>query len=170
MALIHERLYQSDNLADIDFADYLPKLASHLHRSYAVECRSISVAVNCASVRLPLDLALPCALIASELISNALKHAYVGRSEGALFVQMLPASDGLVELEVSDDGIGMPQEIAPEVPPTLGMQLIAGLVRQLEGTLTIRRGIGTAFTLIFPAGAASPRLDTFPPVNVAYVR
>ncbi len=164
MALIHERLYKSENLADIDFADYLPKLATHLHRSYAVNGRKVSVVVNRASVRLPLDLALPCALIASELISNALKHAFVGRNEGVVCIQMLQSSAGLVELEVSDDGIGMPQEIVANVSPPLGMQLIAGLVRQLEGTLTIERSAGARFTINFPAPVASSIPVAFPPV------
>ncbi len=82
MALIHEKLYQSANLADIDFGEYLRTLAASLHRSYAASDRVVRLVVDTAPIRLPLDAALPCALIASELISNALKHAFVGRREG----------------------------------------------------------------------------------------
>ena len=108
MALIHEKLYQSANLADIDFGEYLRTLGASLHRSYATGDRVVRLVVDTAPIRLPLDTALPCALIASELISNALKHAFVGRREGVLRVQICSQPNGVVELEVADDGVGMP--------------------------------------------------------------
>ncbi len=151
MALIHEKLYQSENLADIDFGEYLRTLSAQLHRSYATGDRSVRLIVNTAPIRLPLDTALPCALIASELIANALKHAFVGRREGVLRVGICSAPGGEVELEVSDDGIGMPRFVTGEKkePNTLGMQLVGGLVRQLDGSLEITNGAGTRFLVSF---------------------
>ena len=153
MALIHEKLYQSTNLADIDFGEYLRSLASHLHRSYAVKDRNVRLVVSTAPIRLGIDTALPCALIASELISNALKHAFVGRPEGVLRVNIGTDDRGTIRLEVADDGVGLRHVGQGSSPATLGMQLVDGLVRQLNGTLTTDNTQGTAFTVSFSAPA-----------------
>lgn len=150
MALIHEKLYQSANFADIDFGEYLSTLSAHLCHSYETANRSIKLVLEAAPIRLPLDTALPCALIASELISNALKHAFVGRNEGVLCVEVGSREDGMVALEVADNGIGLPKIASAEARgPTLGMQLVAGLVRQLDGSLQIINGVGTRFVVSF---------------------
>lgn len=160
MALIHEKLYQSANLADIDFGEYLRTLTAHLHRSYATSDRNIHLVVSTAPIRLPLDVALPCALIASELISNALKHAFVGRSEGVLRIAIQVDERGMVTLEVADDGVGMPvaavtaetsDDAGARSQATLGMQLVRGLVRQLDGAMTLTNGCGTRFVISFRA-------------------
>jgi two-component sensor histidine kinase len=159
MALIHEKLYQSANLADIDFGEYLRTLTSHLHRSYTTTERVVHLVVSTAPIRLPLDVALPCALIASELISNALKHAFVGRNEGVLRISIQADERGAAQLEIADDGIGMQYTIAdPSAvdfgganPATLGMQLVRGLVRQLGGAMTMSNGQGTRFVVTFRA-------------------
>jgi two-component sensor histidine kinase len=161
MALIHEKLYQSANLADIDFGEYLRTLTSHLHRSYATTERVVHLVVSTAPIRLPLDVALPCALIASELISNALKHAFVGRKEGVLRISIQADERGAAQLEIADDGIGMQfASIEPQYGQetvlsgshaTLGMQLVRGLVRQLGGAITMSNGQGTRFVISFRA-------------------
>jgi two-component sensor histidine kinase len=162
MALIHEKLYQSANMADIDIGEYLRTLSAHLHRSYFSSDRNVRIVVSTAPIRLPLDVALPCALIASELISNALKHAFVGRSEGVLRVVIEAEERGLIQLEVSDDGIGIPASAAePELvmepatvvrsQATLGMQLVRSLVRQLDAELTMTNRLGTRFVIVFRA-------------------
>ncbi|MCU0508006.1 MAG: GAF domain-containing protein [Anaerolineae bacterium] len=164
MALIHEKLYQSVNLADIDFGEYLRTLAAQLHRSYTTGERKIHLVVSTSPIRLPLDVALPCALIASELISNALKHAFVGRTEGILRIGISPDEDGAVRLEVADDGVGMPLTL-PDGQwsedgggtlghVTLGMQLIRGLVRQLDGDMTMSNGRGARFVVSFRPAAS----------------
>lgn len=157
MALIHEKLYQSANLADIDFGEYLRSLASHLHRSYASSDRTVRLVVETAPIRLPLDTALPCALIASELISNALKHAFVGRREGILRVR-IGRQPGVIFLEVADDGVGMPQAGPADGKDraTLGMHLVRGLVRQLDGNLVVTNGTGTRFVVCFKGDEAEP--------------
>lgn len=152
MALIHEKLYQSANLADIDFGEYLRTLSSQLHRSYATDDRVVRLIVNTAPIRLPLDTALPCALIAGELISNALKHAFVGRKEGMVSVHIYGGADGQVEMEVADDGVGISKTSSGEIKKTttLGMQLVDSLVRQLGGSIQVKNGGGTRFTVSFP--------------------
>jgi two-component sensor histidine kinase len=153
MALIHEKLYQSANLAEVDFGEYLRTLASNLHRSYATSDRMVRLVVNTAPIRLPLDTALPCALIASELISNALKHAFVGRDEGVVRVLVCRGDDDRVQLEVADDGVGISGDAAVtrQEPAPLGMQLVRGLVRQLDGTIEVTNGVGACFTVTFRA-------------------
>jgi two-component sensor histidine kinase len=156
MALIHEKLYQSANLADIDFGEYLGTLSAHLCHSYETSNRSVKLVLETSPIRLPIDTALPCALIAGELISNALKHAFVGRREGVLRVGVGGQADGMVALEVADDGVGLPKIVPDETrgPVTLGMQLVTGLVRQLDGSLQIINGLGTRFVVSFkPEGS-----------------
>jgi two-component sensor histidine kinase len=153
MALIHEKLYQSANLADIDFGEYLRTLSAQLHRSYSTRDRTVRLVVDTAPIRLPLDMALPCALIASELIANALKHAFVGRQEGVLRIRICGRPGGMVELEVADDGVGMPKSLVSDKsgPTTLGMQLVGGLVKQLDGSMEVTNGAGTRFLVSFPS-------------------
>ena len=153
MALIHEKLYQSTNLADIDFGEYLRSLAAHLHRSYAVNERTVRLVVSTAPIRLSIDSALPCALIASELISNALKHAFVGRAEGLLRVSIQAGAGDTVQLEIADDGVGLRHRGDAPSSATLGMQLVDGLVHQINGTLASDNTKGTRFTITFsPSG------------------
>jgi two-component sensor histidine kinase len=149
MALIHEKLYQSADLANIDFSEYLKSLAGHLYRSYGEAGCHVQLQVSAAQVRLGIDAAVPCGLIASELISNALKHAFVGRACGVLQVAARRCETGRVELEVADDGVGVPPDLSSEGAATLGMQLIRGLVRQLDGTLTVENGHGARFVVSF---------------------
>mgnify|MGYP000868245711 CR=1 FL=1 len=136
MALIHEKLYQSTNLADIDFGEYLRSLASHLHRSYAVKDRNVRLVVSTAPIRLGIDTALPCALIASELISNALKHAFVGRPEGVLRVNIGTDDRGTIRLEVEDDGT--PSILGPSrfTGPPPRERLKAGTMMASSGTFS----------------------------------
>jgi two-component sensor histidine kinase len=150
MALIHEKLYQSADLANIDFSEYLSSLAGHLCRSYADTGCQVKLQVNAAHVRLGIDAAVPCGLIASELISNALKHAFVGRELGLLSVAVRNSDTGVVELVVADDGVGLAADAAGERSSSLGMQLVRGLVRQLDGSLTVENGRGARFVVSFP--------------------
>jgi two-component sensor histidine kinase len=149
MALIHEKLYQSADLANIDFSEYLKSLAGHLYRSYGETGCRVQLQVSAAQVRLGIDAAVPCGLIASELISNALKHAFVGRESGVLRVAARRSDAGRVELEVADDGVGVPADLDSEGSSTLGMQLIKGLVKQLDATLTVQNGQGARFVVSF---------------------
>ena len=153
MALIHEKLYQSADLANIDFSEYLGSLAGHLCRSYADTGCQVKLQVNAAHVRLGIDAAVPCGLIASELISNALKHAFVGRELGLLSVAVRNSETGAVELVVADDGVGVASDAAGEGSSSLGMQLVRGLVRQLDGSLTVENGQGGALRSFIPAKA-----------------
>ncbi len=156
MALIHERLYRSRDLAQVDFTDYLEGLATHLFSSHGVDADRIQLAVDVHGVKLSIDAAIPCGLLLNELISNCLKHAFQGRDRGRIRIEMLPVGEGDIRLSVSDDGVGLPPSIEPQSGETFGMQLIADLVDQLHGKAQVIRDGGTTFRITFPKGAASP--------------
>lgn len=158
MALVHERLYRSQDFVRVDFKDYIESLANYLFRSYHVSADRISLEVDVHGVRLPIDAAVPCGLLVNELVSNCLKHAFQGRDRGRIRVELAPVSEAEALLCVSDDGVGLPLTMAPEAAETFGMQLILALMDQLHGKLEISRQAGTAMQVIFPLRTDPPRL------------
>lgn len=150
MALVHEKLYQSNNLAQIDFRDYIEHLASSLFHSYSPQTSRVTLRVDIGDVALSVDSAIPCGLIVNELISNALKYAFPDNRQGELIVRLREADAGRIEMSIEDDGIGFPQKLDFRNTESLGMQLVHSLARQLSGTLDLDRDHGTKFTLRFP--------------------
>lgn len=151
MALVHEKLYQSTNLARIDFSDYVSTLGTLLMNSLASD--RVELQVTGDRVYLSVDVAVPCGLIVNELLSNALKHAFPVDRHGTITVHLREDALGRCTLAVSDDGVGLPSPTEPAATTTLGLQLIQGLVQQIDGTLTsgpAEGGTGTAFTIDFP--------------------
>ena len=149
MALIHEQLYETENLREVDLARHASLLASNLVHSYAVDDR-ISWDVSIEPVSLAVDRAIPAGLILNELISNAFKHAFPGGRKGSLSIEGRRC-DGSVVLEVRDDGVGIPEDVDPARPKSLGLEIVAILTRQLKGTLEIERGRGALCRVTFPA-------------------
>ena len=151
MALVHETLYQSGDLAGIDFSTYASRLVAQLLHSYGLSPRNVQAQLAVESVVLPIDVAIPCALILTELVSNALKHAFAGTRTGELRIafQRLPEASWL--LEVQDSG-GVE---APEGPPrpgsSFGLELVRLLTEQLNGNVRIERAPGFRVTVVFPA-------------------
>jgi PAS domain S-box-containing protein len=156
MALIHESLYQTDDLSHIDFAEYLRKLLSHISRSYQTQTDSIKMKVNVGDIALGVDAAVPCGLIINELISNSLKHAFPGDRAGEIVID-LSASEDSYKLILSDDGIGFPKDLDVEQAKTLGLKLVRTLTEQLQGELTCTNGQGTKFEITFPVGQNKER-------------
>ncbi len=156
MALVHERLYRSGDLAQVDFTDYIQRLATHLFNSHQVDSDRINLAIEVHGVKLSIDSAVPCGLLLNELISNCLKHAFRGREQGRILVELLPVNTGEILLSVSDDGIGLPPGVEPQAGETFGMQLIADLVEQLHGSVQVNRDAGSTVRIVFPADEASP--------------
>ena len=149
MALAHERLYQSKDLARVDFAKYIRSLASYLGRSYGVNTNVIQLKTNLQDVFLGVDTAIPCGLILNELVSNCLKHAFPDGREGEICIELRSDSDGEFTLVVSDNGIGLPEDLDFRNTESLGLQLVNTLVNQLEGTIELDRRGGTAFEITF---------------------
>jgi two-component sensor histidine kinase len=160
MALIHEILYRSYDLARIDFADYLEHLVTHLCRSYGVEMHRITLTIEAEPVFLDIDRAIPCGLILNELLTNALKYAFPGDRTGALHLRLRAAPDQVM-LAVRDTGVGLPEGVDVEHTPSLGLRLVHMLTMQLGGTLSLERGEGTAWTLTFPADIADMEDHTY---------
>jgi two-component sensor histidine kinase len=150
MALIHEHLYRSDNLASVDLATYLRSLCQQLFRALVTAPGTIQLHLDLAPVRLEIDQAIPCGLLVNELVTNALKHAFpIGRS-GVLRVELQPLAERpALRLRVADDGVGLPSTFDPNNLTTLGLKLVSDLSRQIGGRLEIGGGSGTAFEVEF---------------------
>jgi two-component sensor histidine kinase len=148
MALVHERLYQSKDLARIDFAEYARNLASYIFRSYGVNSDLIKPEIHVDDIALGIDAAVPCGLILNELVSNSLKHAFPNGKKGQIRVG-LSADNDKFTLMVSDNGVGFPKDLDFRNTESLGLQLVNTLVAQLEGTIELDRSMGTAFEITF---------------------
>jgi PAS domain S-box-containing protein len=153
MALVHEMLYRSEDLARIDFGEYARSLVQQLLRSYGVDVRRVTHAVDIEHVLLGVDEAMPCGLMINELVANSLKHAFPENRSGRVWVRM-EADDRVCTLRVGDDGVGFPAETDFRETQTLGLQLVRTLTDQLEGTISLGREEGTEFSISFPRRAA----------------
>ncbi|HPE34785.1 MAG TPA: response regulator [Bacteroidales bacterium] len=149
MALIHEHLYQSQNLANIRFDNYVKNLAVNLSRTYSDLQRKIKFNYDIAEVHFPLDIGIPCGLILNELISNSFKHAFKDKTTGTINIVLKKEMQGGYLLEISDDGIGMKSPVDPEKSGSLGMKIVHNLVRQLEGSISYDFSSGTKFLIKF---------------------
>jgi PAS domain S-box-containing protein len=148
IAVVHEKLYQSKDLSRVPFDEYVRELVDNLLHSLGYDGR-ISVIVDVCDVRLPVDIAVPCGLIVSELVTNAFKHAFPDGRPGEIRLSMRRADDGRIELIVADDGIGLPETVDPRQTLTLGLDLVVTFAEQLDAELDIGRRPGTTFTLRF---------------------
>ena len=124
MSLIHEKLYQSGDFANVNFDGYVKNIANDLIRSYAVTPDKIKLNTKIEDVSLGLDNAIPCGLIINELISNSLKYAFPKDREGEIKIVLREINSNEIELTVSDDGIGIPAEIDIRETESLGLQLV----------------------------------------------
>ena len=149
MALIHEQLYETEDLQEVDLARHASLLASNLVHSYAVDEGRISWKVSVDAMPLTVDRAIPAGLILNELISNAFKHAFPGGRKGFLSIEGR-RRNGAVVLEVRDDGVGMSQDAGRARPKSLGLEIVAILTRQLKGTFEIESDRGALCRLTFP--------------------
>ncbi|BAM69988.1 sensory transduction histidine kinase [Methanothermobacter sp. CaT2] len=146
MALIHERLYRSEDLKNIDLAEYLGRLASEIFRSYSADSR-ILLKLEIDELKVDVETAVPLGLIVNELLTNAVKHAFPD-GEGMVTVS-LRKRNGTVTLEVSDDGAGFPEDIDWESSPSLGLQLVRSLTKQIDGKVEMISDGGTTFRITF---------------------
>ena len=138
MAIIHEKLYQSTDLSNINFRDYIQSLVSYLVSYYSKEMIKIEMDVN-EDLVLNMDTAVPCGLIIKELFINSLKHAFEGISNGKIIIK-LSSDDETPEcyvLEVADNGVGLPPDVDLNNPQKLGLQLVVSLTNQLDGKIFV---------------------------------
>ncbi len=155
MALIHEQLYQSANLAQVDLAAYLKRLCGQLFHALAAHPGAVQLHLDLALVRLGIDQAIPCGLLVNELVSNCLKHAFPEGRTGEVRVELQPVPDSpALRLRVADNGVGLPAGFDLKSLKSLGLELVSTLTRQLQGRLEIGPGPGAEFKVVF-----TPRSD-----------
>jgi two-component sensor histidine kinase len=151
MALIHEKLYQTNDLARLNFADYAASLLSSLWRSHGTLAAKVLLNLELEPVVLSIEAAVPCGLILNELAGNALKHAFLEGCGGEVTVGMKHnASANTVCLSIHDNGIGLPVDMDWRQSTSLGLRLVRILAGQLHGSVETGTGPGAEFHLIFP--------------------
>ncbi|MCV2422463.1 PAS domain S-box protein [Paucibacter sp. DJ4R-1] len=151
MALTHQLLYERNDFSALELGPYLKRLATLLHDSYANPEKALELKVQADDEGMAIDLqaAIPCGLIVNELVTNAFKHAFPNRSNGRIVISAKRADDHSLQIEVSDDGIGLPSDPDWENSKTLGFQLVPMLTEQLDGTLRLMAGQGTRVRVNF---------------------
>lgn len=152
MILVHEKLYQSADLARINFGDYVRSLAGSVVRNYSTPRKRFRLSVEASDLRLPIETALPCGMILNELLTNSCKYAYPDAADGLITVS-LSVRGGQATLTVRDRGIGLPAEVDPSHPTTFGLQLVVNLSAQVGGTSTFVGSPGTTAAVTFPLPA-----------------
>ena len=149
MALIHEELYESADLARIDFVGYVRRLTNHLFESFGIDQQRISLAIEIDGVLLTIDKAIPLGLIINELVSNSLKYGFGDSRKGRILIRLAASEeDDTFTLSVSDNGSGFPSDIDLENTDTLGLRLVNTLVGQLKARLELDHSEGTTFRII----------------------
>jgi two-component sensor histidine kinase len=150
MALVHERLYKSQDLGRVDFPGYTRNLTDHLIRSYRTESKAVELALDVEAVPMNINTAVPCGLIINELVSNSLKYAFQESQEGLISIRLFQQDPANLRLVVKDNGIGFPRGFDLGNAQTLGLKLVNGLTQQLGGTISLRNKSGTEFDIYFP--------------------
>jgi PAS domain S-box-containing protein len=148
IAFIHEKLYLSERLDKVDFADYLRDLVAELVRTYQVR-NNVAIHTDIEGVHLGIDAALPCGLIITELVSNVLKHAFPKEAKGEVWISMHTTCNGQLVLTVRDNGIGLPAGFEWQKSKSLGLRLVSDLTMQLRGKMEVDGSAGTTFRLTF---------------------
>jgi PAS domain S-box-containing protein len=150
MALIHEKLYQSRDLSRVDFAGYLRSLSHEIYTAYGISQSHIALQLSIEEIFLGVDIAIPCGLIVSELLSNCIKYAFPKNQEGKINITLRMLDGNEIELIVSDNGVGIPEHIDFRSSNTLGLQLVTILAEdQLNGNIVLDRSHGTSFHITF---------------------
>ncbi|MDI6702246.1 sensor histidine kinase [Methanothermobacter wolfeii] len=147
MALIHERLYRSEDLKNVDISEYIRTLGVEIFNSYNLDPSMIRLSFDMQEFRADIETAIPIGLIFTELMTNAIKHAFPD-GRGDIKVS-LKRSDGTVTLEVSDNGVGLPGDLDWESTPSLGLQIVRGLSDQIDARVDVISDEGTTFRISF---------------------
>lgn len=155
MSLVHEKLYHSQDIGRIDFNSYLRSLAAGLYNFYGSNSSRISLQLDVEDVSFTIDTAIPCGLIVNELIANCLKHAFPNVENGTITVALRKAEPGekeedRYELDVRDNGIGLPADLNVRETTSVGLQIVRILAEhQLQGSMKVRSNGGTEFRILF---------------------
>lgn len=149
MSFVHESLYQSNTLSEVNFAEYIQNITRNLYHSYGRPEGGIDLEFELENIYLNLDTSIPCGLIINEVVSNSLKYAFKGRETGKIKIVFTKLSDGKMKLIIADNGIGLPKDFDIENADSLGLQLVTTLITQVSGKLEIDVSNGTSFGIEF---------------------
>ncbi|HOI41215.1 MAG TPA: PAS domain S-box protein, partial [Methanobacterium sp.] len=147
MAMVHEKLYQSPSLTKIDLKDYVESLVSNIFFTYGTSTNHIISEVDVENIEIGIDTAIPCGLIINELVTNSVKHAFP-ENNGKVKVKITSHHDD-IQLVISDDGIGLPENLDYEKTESLGLKLVKSLVDQIDGHMTLVTNAGTTIKINF---------------------
>jgi len=151
MALIHEKLYKTEDLSKIDFGDYIQSLADHLLETYRLDLSFINTEVKAENIFFGIDTAIPLGLMINELISNCFKHAFVDQAQARICITMHKYNSEFFKLIVKDNGVGFPEKFDINQQKSLGMTIIKALVEQLRGEIKVINNQGTEVQVKFTA-------------------
>lgn len=158
MAFIHESLYQTKDFSSINFSEYVVNLSQNLLHSYSSLEHEIKLNLDIQNVFLNLDLAIPCGLIINEIVSNALKYAFVDKKEDAeIMIKMHLIGENL-HLQIKDNGVGLPKHIDYRNTESLGLQLVVTLVDQLNGNIELESTQGAHYNILFKQNQVKNRI------------
>lgn len=149
MALVHEKLYKSDNLASVNLGEYLEELVNYLCESFDASMRDIEVVVSLQPILVNIETITPCGLIVSELISNIFKHAFPNHAGGKIWVSAKQDTAQNIMMTVQDNGIGLPETFNIQETDSLGLDLVCLLTEQLQGEIHHYQDNGTKFEITF---------------------
>jgi len=159
MALIHERLYKSENLAKIKAYEYIKNLIEYLEGTYHSSSREIEITTELKDLYLNLDVAIPCGLIINELVTNSMKYAFPHNQKGNIKVSLLSDNEKNLILSIMDNGVGIPLNFKTLNPQSLGLELVKLMVKQLNGTMAIDGTAGTKISITFPQPSVTGETD-----------
>lgn len=149
MALIHEKLYQSNDISKINFNEYLLSLGQILLSSFGVTQNTVEILVNGDIVNFSIEMAVPCGLIINEVISNCLKHAFAEKKTGKILIQIQSLKESVI-ISVCDNGVGFPSAFDFENSSTLGLRLVKQLSKQVDGIISFKNENGACVELKLP--------------------
>ncbi len=149
MALIHQKIYQSANLASIDFQDYTEQMVESINAMFNTDKKQIVYEINTNALIIDLDTAIPLGLIINELLTNSYKYAFENKQEGKIKITLERKNEEEIQLRVSDNGIGMLPDFNMNASKSLGLKLVKGLSDQLKGSFTYETNEGAHFFITF---------------------
>ncbi len=149
MSMIHERLYRTKDLRNIDFGEYLHSLTTELFNAYRDDNSDIHLITDINDITLDVALAIPCALIVNELVTNSLKYAFPDGGPGEIHIALDRPGHDRYLLTIKDNGIGIPPDIDMENAKTMGLRIAQSLAGQIRADLTLDRSGGTGFNIEF---------------------
>jgi PAS domain S-box-containing protein len=148
IAMVHEKLYKSEDFAEVDIDQYFKELSHVIHQTMKRAETKVNIELNIGSVKLPITQAIPCGLLLNEILSNSFKHAFEGRKEGCIRICLSQNCEKLF-LKIEDDGIGLPENTEADIKKSMGMTLIKTLAKQLNAKFDFRNEPGAVFEFEF---------------------